>query len=200
MWLQHRDAMSPYFWALVAGWQAIFLYGSLVIDPGLAQERFRPARRGLDDRLLLAVRLAAVVALWFGILDGERYHWSASMPGPLRAAGIGIYLAGIAVAVCAMSFNRFFSPKIRLQDERGHHVIDRGPYAIVRHPGYAGMVVCCAAIPLALNSWWTCVVMLPCMVFFLRRVGVEDRFLHERLPGYRAYAARVRYRLMPLVW
>ena len=199
-WWRVPDAASPYLWALVAGSLGLALYGMCVIGPELARERFHSARAGLDDGLLLAVRLAGAAAIAIGLLDSERYHWSAPMPAGLRAAGIALFLAGFAFVIHAMAYNQFFSPKIRLQDERGHHLIDTGPYAIVRHPGYAGMALGCAALPLAIGSWWTCVLMVPSVVFFLRRVGVEDRFLHASLPGYGEYAARVPSRLVPGIW
>jgi protein-S-isoprenylcysteine O-methyltransferase Ste14 len=199
-WVWHAAAVSPYLWALIAGLLGLGLYAIAVIGPGLASERLRPGSAGLDDRLLLGMRLLALVALVFGVVDGERHHWSAPMPAALRIAGVALYLAGVAIALQAMAHNQFFSPKIRIQDDRGHHVIDSGPYAVVRHPGYVGMVFCCAALPFAFGSWWTCALMGPCVLFFLRRVGVEDRFLHDSLPGYRDYAARVRSRLVPGVW
>jgi protein-S-isoprenylcysteine O-methyltransferase Ste14 len=199
-WRLAGDAVSPYPWVLLAGCFAIGLYAMCVIGPDLARERLHPARAGLDDRLLLAVRLSGVAALCLGLLDSERQHWSPPMPAGVRLAGIALYLAGLAFALYAMAHNQFFSPKIRLQDDRGHHVIDTGPYAIVRHPGYAGMVLGCAALPLAIGSWWTYALMGPSAVFFLRRVGVEDRFLHANLSGYRDYAARVRVRLVPGIW
>jgi len=102
--------------------------------------------------------------------------------------------------VYPMSVNRFFSSVVRIQDERGHHVIDRGPYALVRHPGYLGMLLVGATMPLALGSWWALLPGSALVACGLRRVWVEDRFLAVSLPGYREYAARVRYRLLPGVW
>ena len=99
-----------------------------------------------------------------------------------------------------MMANRFFSAVIRIQKDRGHHVIDQGLYAIVRHPGYAGMIPSMAFGGLALGSW----------LGFAIGVGLfaaeaAPRVLRRRVPGgapegYREYAARVRYRLIPGVW
>jgi protein-S-isoprenylcysteine O-methyltransferase Ste14 len=99
-----------------------------------------------------------------------------------------------------MSVNRFFSSVVRIQDDRGHHVIDVGPYARVRHPGYVGMLMLGMALPLAFGSWWAFVPGLPLVAFALRRVWIEDAFLLAHLPGYREYAGRVRYRLVPGAW
>lgn len=99
-----------------------------------------------------------------------------------------------------MVVNRFFSTAIRIQTDRAHQVVSRGPYAVVRHPGYLGMIVAAPASVLALGSWWALAPALAYSALVARRVATEDHFLHERLDGYPAYATRVRYRLIPGVW
>jgi len=89
---------------------------------------------------------------------------------------------------------------VRIQEDRGHRLVDTGPYAVIRHPGYAGMI---SAIPLgalALGSWLAVAVALLYSILIWRRVRFEDRFLQENLAGYEAYTRRVRYRLVPGVW
>ena len=99
--------------------------------------------------------------------------------------------------VRAMLANRFFSAVVRIQDDRGHHVVDRGPYSIVRHPGYAGMIVFAPLSGLALGSWLSVAVAFVYSALVARRVLFEDRFLRTNLDGYQAYTERVRYRLVP---
>jgi protein-S-isoprenylcysteine O-methyltransferase Ste14 len=99
-----------------------------------------------------------------------------------------------------MAANRFFSPVVRVQSERGHRVIDVGPYARMRHPGYLGMAVFAPMAALALGSWWALVPAGLYTTLILRRAAVEDRFLHGHLPGYAEYAARVRFRILPGIW
>lgn len=99
-----------------------------------------------------------------------------------------------------MRENRFFSAVVRIQDDRGHRVVDSGPYAVVRHPGYAGMIVGIPASGLALGSWVGCAIALGYSALILRRVSFEDRFLQRNLAGYTDYAARVRSRVIPGVW
>lgn len=99
-----------------------------------------------------------------------------------------------------MIVNRFFSAVVRLQTDRGHHVVTAGPYRIVRHPGYVGIIVGCMCSPIALGSWLAAVPMVPCLALFVRRTVLEDRFLRENLDGYADYANRVRYRLLPGLW
>lgn len=102
--------------------------------------------------------------------------------------------------ICTLVFreNSFAAPVVKIQD--GQTVISTGPYAIVRHPMYAGALPLFVGAPLMMNSWWG-LAFLPLAVFGLAgRVRIEERTLRGELAGYDAYAARVRYRLLPLVW
>jgi protein-S-isoprenylcysteine O-methyltransferase Ste14 len=194
------DFSSPYLWALVVGTAAVALYAIVTISPDLARERYHPPTSGADGGALHWVRPMALAALVFALVDGGRWHWSAPMPAAWRVVGVAAFLLGLAGFVYAMSVNRFFSSVVRIQDDRGHHVIDVGPYARVRHPGYVGMLMLGAALPLAFGSWWAFLPAAPMVAFTLRRVRLEDAFLMASLPGYRAYASRVRYRLVPGAW
>ena len=86
------------------------------------------------------------------------------------------------------------------RSERGHRVIDTGPYRYVRHPGYVGFVGWALSAPLLLGSWWALVPAVLTIASMVIRTALEDRTLHEELSGYREYASRVRYRLIPGVW
>ncbi len=124
----------------------------------------------------------------------------SSVPDGVRLLGIVGVATSMTLFFRAMMANRFFSAVIRIQKDRGHHVIDQGPYAIVRHPGYAGMLPSGAFIGLALGSWMGFAIGVGCSLLALRRVFFEDAFLKSHLEGYREYATRVRYRLIPGVW
>jgi protein-S-isoprenylcysteine O-methyltransferase Ste14 len=100
----------------------------------------------------------------------------------------------------AMLENRFCSAVVRVQDERGHRVVDSGPYSVVRHPGYAGLVWAIPFSGLALGSWLAAAIGLLMSGMILRRVLFEDAFLKKNLEGYAAYTGRVRHRLIPGVW
>ena len=100
----------------------------------------------------------------------------------------------------AMHENRFFSAVVRVQEERGHRVIDSGPYSIVRHPGYAGLILVPPFSGLALGSWLAVGLGLVMSALVLRRVLFEDSFLRKNLDGYAAYTLRVPHRLVPRVW
>jgi protein-S-isoprenylcysteine O-methyltransferase Ste14 len=95
--------------------------------------------------------------------------------------------------------NRFFSSVVRIQTDRGHVVCDSGPYRFVRHPGYAGNILALFGIVLALGSVWTLIPAAVASIIAVIRTVLEDQTLQEELPGYRDYARRVRYRLIPWI-
>ncbi len=120
---------------------------------------------------------------------------SAAFGVPAHLIALLVILGGYVLASYALIENRFFSGTVRIQSERGHHVVSGGPYAWVRHPGYAGSFWAYLASPVLLDSWWA---LVPALLVL--RTHLEDRTLQQELPGYRDYAARVRYRLIPGIW
>ncbi len=190
----------PALWAYWFMFQSIALYAGTKMDPGLRQERLRPGPGGTDRNFRWLVGPIILAHLIVACLDIGRYHWSDTVPTFLQLLGFGGVLAGWALPFWAMMVNRFFSPVVRIQTERGHHVITEGPYRYVRHPGYAGMFIGALAGPLALGSWWSFAPMALVVPLFMRRLFIEDAYLHEQLAGYSDYAKTTRYRLVPGVW
>lgn len=191
---------DPMLWAYTGVVSAVALVAVFSIDDDLARERFRPPTPGADRLALRAVRMAALAHVVVGALDTGRFHWTDSVPQGLRVLGLVGIAVSFGLVVHAMRANRYFSSVVRVQAERGHHVVDDGPYRIVRHPGYAGMIPFAPSSGLALGSWASVAIGLVYSLMILRRVMFEDRFLHEHLAGYAEYARRVRYRLMPGAW
>jgi protein-S-isoprenylcysteine O-methyltransferase Ste14 len=190
---------DPWLWAYAGAWSTLVLYAMLSIDEDLARERFHPPTAGEDGVALHFVRIVAIAHLVIGGLDGARWHLTA-VPPLLRACALGAMLLTFGMFFRAMRENRFFSSVVRLQSDRGHRVIDTGPYAIVRHPGYAGMLLGMPMSGLALGSWMGAALGGVLSLLILRRVSIEDRFLAKNLTGYASYANRVKYRLIPRVW
>jgi protein-S-isoprenylcysteine O-methyltransferase Ste14 len=114
--------------------------------------------------------------------------------------GLLLVALGYAIATWAMLSNRFFSGVVRVQTERGHEVVDSGPYRFVRHPGYAGSLLAGIGFPLALSSMWAWLPLLLVLVVTVVRTRLEDETLRQELPGYDAFSARTRFRLLPGVW
>jgi protein-S-isoprenylcysteine O-methyltransferase Ste14 len=191
---------DPWLWTFAVVWSALALYGTFSIDEDLARERFHPPTAGADGLALHFVRVAALAHLVIGALDVGRWHLTASVPAPLRACALAAMAIGFGLFFRAMRENRFFSSVIRVQSDRGHRVIDTGPYAVIRHPGYAGMLLGIPFSGLALGSWGATAIGTVLSLLTLRRVIFEDGFLTKNLNGYALYADRVRHRLIPGVW
>lgn len=191
----HRD---PFLWIYAAVVALLTLYGMIGMGEDLARERFTPPSPGADRLSLRVIRLVALAHLLVALAD-SRFGWT-HVPALLRGIAMAGFIGSFLLVMRAMFANRFFSAVVRVQHDRGHHVVDRGPYAVVRHPGYAGMIPLAPFSALALGSWAALPVALVYSGMILRRVIFEDAFLGEHLPGYRSYAGRVPHRLVPGVW
>jgi protein-S-isoprenylcysteine O-methyltransferase Ste14 len=123
-----------------------------------------------------------------------------TLPAWLWPAGAAILAAGLALSARAMVANPFFESTARIQREAGHRVIDAGPYRLVRHPGYLGLVLWAAASPFLLLSSRALGAAAAAVAWIALRTALEDSMLRRELDGYEAYAGRVRYRVVPGVW
>ena len=183
----------------LAGWSIFALYAFTSIDDDLAKERFHPPEPGADRLPLRAIRVIALVHIVIGALDAGRWHL-APVANVIRAIALPVMVVSALLVVQSMRANRFFSPVVRVQTERGHRVIDRGPYGTIRHPGYLGMIISVLCSGLVLGSWLGFAFAAVYAALILRRVFFEDAFLQVNLAGYTDYARRVPYRLIPGGW
>jgi protein-S-isoprenylcysteine O-methyltransferase Ste14 len=119
---------------------------------------------------------------------------------PLWVAFAGAVLLAFAMGLSAgaMATNPFFEGTVRLQP--GQQVVDQGPYAAIRHPGYAALALWALATPLVLRARWALAPAVFTAAWVILRTGLEDAFLRRGLPGYAGYARRVRARLVPGIW
>ena len=198
-------------WNWLEGWLLAGVYCTVLVVSSLWTERHAPdlgrervqaiARPGsLHERIILIwVPLALLAVIVVAALDGGRFHWS-HVPLWVEILGFGMFAAYIALSLWAAASNPFLSAAARVQEDRGHHVITSGPYRYVRHPMYLGLCLLGVAVPLALGSWWALIPGGLFVLTFIYRTGQEDHFLAANLPGYREYAQRTRYRLLPGVW
>ena len=119
------------------------------------------------------------------------------LPRRIRPVGLVLFVLGGGLFIRAMGENPFFEKTVRIQHERDHHVIETGPYRFVRHPGYVGLVAWVLSFPLLLTSPRAFLPAGLTAICLVVRTALEDRTLHNKLPGYADYATRVRSRLVP---
>lgn len=171
--------------------------------PDLIAERARFLRH--EDAKPWDRTLAPLVGLGGGLVPlvaglGARFDWSTAFSLPVKILALVVILAGLGLGSYALMENRFFSGMVRMQIDRGQHVVSSGPYRWVRHPGYAGALWFYLATPLFLDSAWAFVPAIVLVILVVIRTNLEDRALQDELEGYRDYAGRVRYRLLPGIW
>jgi protein-S-isoprenylcysteine O-methyltransferase Ste14 len=196
----------PQAWAYLAEMSVLgvlitaWLY---IHDPGLlAQRMAAPVQReqAAWDRIFMICMMAFFVA-WMVImgLDAVRFH-ASDVPVWAQAAGALAILVSHYVFWLVFRANSYAAPVVKIQEERGHAIATGGPYAIVRHPMYAGAILFLIGTPLLLGSWYGLALAPVIVVAFALRAVLEERTLAAQFPDYADYAARVRYRFVPLIW
>ncbi len=195
----------PRGWAFLLE-MTFFSYGIgawlAVYDPELLKSRlfFRLRSGPAPDRALLPAALPTYLA-WLVLMsfDARRFAWS-HMPAALGWLGAALIALCMGISVASFAYNSFAAPQLRIQTQRGQHLITNGPYAVVRHPLYAGAIFFFLGAPLLLGSWWG-LIMLPLgMTALAWRIGREEDMLRMAFPDYERYAARVKFRLIPGLW
>jgi protein-S-isoprenylcysteine O-methyltransferase Ste14 len=187
---------------LLCAWLLLGIILLLKYNPGLLEERLKlsaPNQKAWDKVFLLLFQLFFLAWMVLMPLDAVRFHWSRM---PLALQVIGAVAIVISCLLISLVFreNSYLSGTVRIQQERGHTVISTGPYHYVRHPMYAGGLLLFLGTPLLLGSWYGLLVILLVTPGFLVRAILEERTLRQELPGYDAYMAQVKYRLIPYVW
>jgi len=199
------------------GWWQAWVYSPLIVAAGMGgriwAERRHPGltaeRQNMEkvqsakawDKVLAPLMALSVIfpPVIVAGLD-HRYGWSPAFPVWINVLGIILVALGYAFASWALIENRFFFTTLRIEVDKGHVVCDSGPYRIVRHPGYAGNILPLLGIVLALGSVWTLIPAAVALIISVIRTALEDQTLQEELPGYRDYARRVHYRLIPGIY
>jgi len=127
----------------------------------------------------------------------HRFGWSTVAP-VLSVLANAIIVLSFVLFFLVMKSNSYAASTIQV--EEGQPVVSTGPYAYVRHPMYSGALLLVAAMPLALGSWLSVLLIVPFFPVLVWRILDEEDFLRKDLPGYAEYMRRVRYRLIPRVW
>jgi len=161
----------------------------------VARSKLHKGTKGWDRALFYLLQ-----ALILAIFPVAGLDHSSAAPWWIVVLGYALFTLGMAGTGWVMSVNKFAEMSVRIQTDRGHQVVDTGPYAYVRHPFYVATFPLLAGMPLALGSYWALVPAAVAGVALILRTALEDRTLQRELPGYREYTGRVRYRLAPGVW
>jgi protein-S-isoprenylcysteine O-methyltransferase Ste14 len=170
-------------------------------SPELLKERMsrNKERKSWDKKITTVYSFFLVIMLAVPGLDAVRYHWS-EVPIFVKALGFFGFIPALGFAFWAMRENAYASDVVRIQEDRSHTVCTTGPYRYVRHPMYVGVILAMFCFPLSLGSFYSFIPVCLIVVLFILRTSLEDKTLQEELPGYKEYAQKVRYRLIPGVW
>ncbi len=169
-------------------------------NPELIERRMRFAKGTKTWDKVWAVLFTPVMIAVYVVAGLEVRMGVPSLPTATWLLGLAIFIPGSAILTWSMVVNPFFEKTVRIQTEHGHRVIDTGPYAYVRHPGYVGFTGWILSAPLLLASAWAFIPALLAVVGIVIRTALEDRTLQAELRGYPEYARRVRFRLIPGIW
>jgi len=197
-------------WNWIWGWIYIILltlalaahvFVLVPINPALLADRAKgirqPGTKRWDIWLTTIASLSFTAIMIVAGLD-ERWSWTGMISIGWHIAGIFLFIANWVFFLWAMASNPFFSEGVRIQEN--HQVAKRGPYRLVRHPGYFGNLIGCIGQPLLFGSWWACIPAILTILVFIIRTALEDKTLQEELDGYSDYVKQVRYRLLWGIW
>lgn len=169
-------------------------------DPALLERRMSGGptaeKRTPQKLIMLFVSVCFVALLVVPALD-HRMGWSRVPPGGVLFGNL-LVATGFYLIFLVYRENTYTSATIEVAE--GQKVVSTGPYAVVRHPMYAGGLLYLAATPLVLGSYWGLLASAAMPPFLIWRLLDEEQFLARELPGYREYEQRVRYHLVPFVW
>jgi protein-S-isoprenylcysteine O-methyltransferase Ste14 len=178
---------------------AIGVYLSIK-DPALLERRKNvgpAAEQNVAQRIIISLALIGIITLLVYCALDHRFMWS---PVPAYISIIGNFMVALGLYLNLLVFkeNSFGGSTVQTFDDQT--VISTGPYALVRHPMYVGVLIMMTGVPLALGSWIGLAFLVIALSALVWRILDEEKLLKEDLPGYIEYTQKVRYRLFPYVW
>ena len=187
----------------------VYAIGGLIIgillykkSPELLNDRgkMQEGTKQFDKYIILIYFLFALVLTPFVAGIDRRFNLIELLPSFYLYIGIILYIFSTIFSIWPMLHNPFFEGTIRIQREKNHNVINTGPYKIVRHPGYLGMLLGSISLPLALGSLLAFIPLVIMIILIFMRTYYEDTTLQKELTGYTEYCKKVKYRLIPYIW
>jgi protein-S-isoprenylcysteine O-methyltransferase Ste14 len=169
-------------------------------NPAALQRRMRSGpqaeTRTAQKIIVTGLVLSLFVMMLFSVFD-HRMGWS-SVPAWVSVIGDVLVVAGLGISMLVVIQNGYAASTVTVEADQT--LVSGGVYKFVRHPMYVGGVIMMVGIPLALGSYWGLLFVIPGVVILVFRIRDEEKLLAQELAGYREYAQRVRYRLVPYVW
>ncbi len=180
----------------------VFLLLLVIIDPQTANRRLDGKERESTQRRVIRYSAPLFVLVLLAPGFDYRLGWTrqvlASVPARVSLAFDFLALAGVVLVAWTIWVNRYAARTVRI--EEGQRVISSGPYGLIRHPMYAGLILAQLAMPTALGSIVTVPLFAALIPFYVVRLLHEEKVLSRGLPGYAEYCLRTRYRLVPYIW
>jgi protein-S-isoprenylcysteine O-methyltransferase Ste14 len=166
-------------------------------DPELLERRLRSKEKVKEQKIILNLfSLLFLIGFLIPGLD-YRFGWS-HVSVPVVIIANGLVFTGYMIFFSTMKANSYASRIIEVEEKQT--VISSGPYAVIRHPMYAGWLLMIIATPVALGSYWALSVFIIVTIPLLGRIVNEEKILLTELPGYDGYCREIKYRLIPFVW
>ena len=154
-----------------------------------------------DRSTLGVIWLVIAVSVTAGVLVAQSLRAAVLPHGPMLAtASVILFVAGIILRWWAITtLGRFFTVDVTI--EKDHELVEQGPFRVVRHPSYTGVLLAFAGLALSLGNWAALVVILvPIGAAFIHRMNVEEDALSRALGWrYADYMKRTK-RLVPFVY
>lgn len=190
-----------YAWIYIATSVIVIIINAFIFPPELISERGRKKENVEKwDRLISGLIIISWLALYIVSGLDIRFGWSSELALWIHITGLVIFILGNALVSWAMISNIYFSTAVRIQYDRGHAVSNSGPYQYIRHPGYLGMIIYNLSTPIILGSVWALILASIIVILFIIRTVFEDNTLKNKLEGYKEYAEKVKYLLIPGIW
>lgn len=220
MWLKRSRPLLrlailgvPFLFAGTVDWPGAWLFATVIAatillnlavmrrwNPSLLRARLEShAGTKTFDKVFGAVAALSIGAMLAVAGLDHRFGWSRLTSATIYM-GIALHFAGMIPITWTMAVNPFLETTVRIQSDRGHFAVRSGPYCVVRHPMYAGLLTALSGWPLIFGSVWSYLPGAILAVALVIRTVFEDRTLRSELDGYRDYTNRTPFRLVPMVW
>jgi protein-S-isoprenylcysteine O-methyltransferase Ste14 len=188
-------------WIYLGTYIVIITINAFILPNDLIEERGKSKENVKKwDRVIMTLNIFPALGLLVVAGLDYRFGWAPKLNSWIQVVALVLMILGNAFFTWAMLSNHFFSTAVRIQFDRSHQVATGGPYNYMRHPGYVGFIVINLATPLILGSLWALIPGAIMAVLFIIRTALEDSTLQKELEGYKEYAQKVKYRLIPGIW